>query len=79
MNGIELRRKVAKLKAAQARELERDLARGVCWHVERMTPGTVRVSNRAAVSNFASLMSKVMAVVVTLLIAAMFFVPRTPV
>lgn len=78
MNGIELRRKVAKLKAAQARELERDLARGVCWHVEHMTPGSVRVSNRAAVSNFASVLSKVLGVVVAVLIVAMFFVPRAP-
>lgn len=79
MNGIQLRRKVARLKAAKEKEIERDLARGVCWHVEHMTPGNVRVSNRAAVSNFTGLLSKVMAVVVVVLIATMFFVPRTPV
>lgn len=78
MNGIQLRRKVARLKQEAAQRADRELARGVCWHVERMKPGTVRVSNRAAVGNFAGLLSKVMAVVVTLLIAAMFLVPRAP-
>lgn len=78
MNGIELRRKVARLKQEAAQRADRELARGVCWHVERMTPGSVRVSNRAAVSNFASLLPKMLAVVVTVLIVAMFFVPRAP-
>ena len=78
MNGIQLRRKVARLKQEAAQRADRELARGVCESVQHWTPGTVRVSNRAAVSNFASVLSKVLGIVVAVLIVAMFLVPRAP-
>lgn len=79
MNGIELRRKVARLKAEKAAEVERSMAEGVCDSVMRMTPGSVRASNRVAVSNFLSVVSKVMAIVMAVLVVALIFVPRAPV
>lgn len=80
MNGVQLRRKVARLKAEQAKRVERSLAVGVLESVHYSTPGGFRKSDNGLRSLFsaAGTVLFVVALAGTLLLVASAFVRAAP-